>query len=91
MHKDELIHLHSLLVQIKKYFEGREEVEDDLFEDYESLEISPEHIHKSKSQHKHAIFVLGELLAQAMSDDDYFSETNRVEKRMKELAEKNTD
>lgn len=90
MHKDELIHLHSLLVEIKKYFEGEEELDDDVFQDYDELGTSPVHIHKSKSEHKHAIFVLGEELAERMADDE-FSETGRVEQRMNELAEENAD
>lgn len=90
MHKDELIHLHSLLVEIKKYFEEQEDVEEDLFEDYESLGTSPVHIHKSKSEHKHAIFVLGEQLAENMTDDEW-SEAGRVGERMNELAEENAD
>jgi hypothetical protein len=90
MHKDELIHLHSLLVEIKKYFETEEDVEGDLFTDYEELGTSPVHIHKSKSEHKHAIFVLGEQLADRMTDDE-FSDAGRVEQRMNELAEENAD
>lgn len=90
MHKDELIHLHSLLVEIKKYFEDQEDVDEDTFEDYESLGTSPVHIHKSKSEHKHAIFVLGEQLAENMTDDEW-SEAGRVGQRMNELAEENAD
>ncbi|MDY6775554.1 UPF0058 family protein [Halorutilales archaeon Cl-col2-1] len=90
MHKDELIHLHSLMVEVRKYFEENENVEGNPFEDYDSLGTSPVHIHKSKSEHKHAIFVLGEQLAETMSED-VFSETGRVGARMEELAEENAD
>ncbi|MFP4632049.1 MAG: UPF0058 family protein [Halobacteriota archaeon] len=90
MHKDELIHLHSLLVEIKKYFEGQEDTEDVAFDDYEALDTSPVHIHKSKSEHKHAIFVLGESLASQMAEDE-FSDQGRVEARMNELAEETAD
>ncbi|MFB6284605.1 MAG: UPF0058 family protein [Halobacteria archaeon] len=90
MHKDELIHLHSLLVEIKKYFEDHEDANGAEFEDYESLNTSPVHIHKSKSEHKHAIFALGEKLATEMSEEE-FSEKGRVEARMNELAEESAD
>jgi len=90
MHKDELIHLHSLLVEIKEYFEEQESVEGELFKDYEALGTSPVHIHKSKSEHKHAIFVLGEELAENMSADEW-DEAGRVGARMEELAEENAD
>ena len=84
MHKDELIHLHSLLVEIKKYFEDHEDVDEEIFEDYTSLNTSPVHIHKSKSEHKHAIFALGEKLADKMSE----KHSEEIEARMNELEEK---
>jgi len=85
MHKDELLELHGQLVVIKEYFESREDVADDRFEAYEALGVLPSHVHKSKSEHKHAVFVLGNALAEAMSDDE-FSNAGRISKRMSELA-----
>lgn len=86
MHKDELLELHEQLVIIKDYFEAREQVEDGLFEAYDMLDVRPSHVHKSKSEHKHAVFVLGNALAEAMSDDE-FSNAGRLSKRMAELAD----
>jgi hypothetical protein len=86
MHKDELLELHEQMVTIKDYFAAQEEVEDGLFEQYEELDVDPSHVHKSKSEHKHAVFVLGNALASAMSEDE-FSNAGRVGKRMEELAE----
>jgi hypothetical protein len=85
MHKDELLELHEQMVTIKNYFQAREEVEDGLFDPYDSLDVSPDDVHKSKSEHKHAVFVLGNALASAMSEDE-FSNAGRVGKRMEELA-----
>ncbi len=85
MHKDELIQLHTLMAQIKKYLESQG-VEHD-FGEYNSLAISPVHIHRSKAEHKHAIFVLGNHLASIISEDD-FSSTGRTSVRMQELADK---
>jgi hypothetical protein len=73
------------MVTIKNYFQAREEVEDGLFDPYDSLDVSPDDVHKSKSEHKHAVFVLGNALASAMSEDE-FSNAGRVGKRMEELA-----
>jgi hypothetical protein len=87
MHKEELIHLHTLMVQLKKFFEeemGRAE-----FAGYEALQISPVHIHRSKAEHKHAIFVLGNELAKTISDDE-FSGIGRTSARLQELANHNT-
>jgi hypothetical protein len=57
--KEELLHLHMLMVHIKKYYEGitNEEIET---ERYTALEISPVHIHKDKKAHKEALLTLGE-------------------------------
>lgn len=86
MKKDELIHLHSLLTQIRVYFEENGDA-DDAFEAYDSLGIGPEHVHKSKAEHRHAVFVLGNLLAEAMGETDELSERGRVKRRMEELAD----
>jgi hypothetical protein len=86
MHKDELLELHEQMVTIMNHFRAREEVDSALFEPYEQLGVDPSHVHKSKSEHKHAVFVLGNALATAMSDDE-FSNAGRVGKRMEELAE----
>jgi hypothetical protein len=86
MHKDELLELHEQMVIIKDNFAARENVDEGLFEKYENLDVDPSHVHKSKSEHKHAVFVLGNALASAMTDDE-FSNAGRVGKRMEELAD----
>jgi hypothetical protein len=48
--------------------------------------VTPDDVHKSKSEHKHAVFVLGNALATAMSEDE-FSDAGRISKRMQELAD----
>ena len=85
MHKDELLDLHEQMVLIKEYFESREDVPDGTFDAYDALDVDPSHVHKSKSEHKHAVFVLGNALAEAMSEDE-FSNAGRISKRMEELA-----
>lgn len=83
MHKDELIQLHTLMAQMKRYFECQGN--DYNFDEYQLLSISPVHIHRSKAEHKHAIFVLGNELASLISDDEY-SGVGRTSARMQELA-----
>lgn len=85
MHKDELIQLHTLMAQIKKYLESQGLEHD--FSEYEALAISPVHIHRSKAEHKHAIFVLGNHLASIMAEDEH-SSMGRTSVRMQELAER---
>jgi Predicted metal-binding protein len=85
MHKEELISLHKMLYEVKDYFE---EVNPDLkFSQYNALKITPSQLHKSKLEHKYAIFVLGNEIANAMKDVDYTS-SSRISARMKDLADK---
>ena len=86
MHKDELLELHEQMVAIMEYFRAQEDVDDALFEPYDQIDVSPDDVHKSKSEHKHAVFVLGNALASAMSEDE-FSDAGRISKRMEELAD----
>ena len=86
MHKDELLELHEEMVTIMDSFRAQKSVDSSLFDPYEELSVDPSHVHKSKSEHKHAVFVLGNALATAMSEDE-FSNAGRVGKRMKELAD----
>jgi hypothetical protein len=86
MHKDELLELHEEMVAIMEYFAERDEVPAEHFSTYHELDIDPSDVHKSKSEHKHAVFVLGNSLANAMSEDE-FSSAGRIGKRMKELAD----
>lgn len=57
--KEELLHLHMLLVHIRKYYEngGDGELPANRYED---LSITPVHIHKNKKCHKEAILTLGD-------------------------------
>jgi len=86
MHKDELLELHQQMVTVKNYFYDNGDLDDDDVAPYEQLEVNPSHVHKSKSEHKHAVFVLGNALATAMSEDE-FSNAGRIGKRMEELAD----
>ena len=86
MHKDELLELHEDMVDIKDQFIEFEGISAESFAAYEQLDVDPSHVHKSKSEHKHAVFVLGNALASAMSEGE-FSSAGRLSKRMKELAD----
>ncbi|MFY9799684.1 MAG: UPF0058 family protein [Methanoregula sp.] len=57
--KEELIHLHTLMMQIKKCYESvaNDEIPS---ERYNSLKITPLHLHKEKKAHKAAILTLGD-------------------------------
>ena len=77
--KEELLHLHMLMIHIKKYCENitNDEIHS---ERYSSLEISPGHIHKDKKAHKDALLTLGEEIITHIHEQswpvvNYFSHT----------------
>ncbi len=57
MKKQELIHLHGLLAEVSNQCAAWDNCQIDL-EEYESLGIRPTSIHKSKTDHKAAVFAL---------------------------------
>jgi len=59
MKKQELIHLHGLLAEVGGHFETHRDQELDL-ESYEALGVRPTSIHRSKTDHKAAVFALME-------------------------------
>lgn len=90
MHKDELIQMHTLLAQIKNHFEQQGAIQeanghgDQAFPKYDDLGISPLHVHRSKTDHKKAIFILSQELAEHISRGEY-SEPARVGNRLGEI------
>jgi hypothetical protein len=61
MKKTEIVHLHMLLAQFKKYCE-RTGLDCD-FTKYKEMSISPFQVNRSMKEHEQAIFVLGSELA----------------------------
>jgi len=74
MKKQELIHLHGLLAQVQNHYE--EETGETVKHDrYTSLGVQPTSIHKSKTDHKDAVFALAKGITSEMIDTE---ETGRV-------------
>lgn len=86
MHKDELLQLHSLLCQVKRFFHDAGLPAEAAFADYEDLEVSPQHIHKSKTDHKRAVFLLGKGMADLVMEDDP-DHRDRLKERFGRLAD----
>jgi hypothetical protein len=74
MKKQELIHLHGLLAQVQNHYEQEtgEAVDHDR---YTALGVQPTSIHKSKTDHKEAVFALAKGITSEMSERE---ETERV-------------
>ena len=65
MRKEELVHIHILLVQFKKYCEETGLIAD--LKNYDKLGISPFEMHRSKEEHKRAIMILCTELVAALN------------------------
>ncbi len=85
MHKEELISLHQMLIEVKEHLQQFNPDVD--FAEYDALRITPSQVHRSKMEHKYAIFVLGNAIAKAMKDVESPA-ADRMSARMHELAEK---
>ena len=81
MKKEELVQLHLLLAQLKNYCEENGSGCD--FTEYNELGISPLQVHRSKEEHKQALFVLGTELA-SMTAKIRFSKNKETLERMQE-------
>jgi len=69
MKKQELIHLHGLLAEVSNQYEAWTDEEPDL-DEYDSLGVRPTSIHKSKTDHKAAVFAIAEGITSEMEDGD---------------------
>jgi hypothetical protein len=62
MRKQELVQLHGLLVEITQFLVDQGTVSTDIWNEYESLGITPYSIHARKSEHEEAVLVLAATL-----------------------------
>jgi hypothetical protein len=69
MKKQELIHLHGLLAQVQNHYEAESgsEVEHD---EYAELGVKPTSIHKSKTDHKAAVFAIVNGITSEMTTEE---------------------
>ena len=65
MKKQELIHLHGLLAEVRNHYEQSNGTEID-DEHYRELGVRPTSIHKSKTDHKAAVFALADGITSEM-------------------------
>ena len=82
MQKEELLHLHLLMVQIKKYYES---VSGNTVSttDYDALQISPIHIHKNKNLHRVALLTLGnEIVSEMKASGNLHTHTTAADSQM---------
>jgi hypothetical protein len=58
-----------------------------LFKDYTALNISPHHIHRTKAEHKYAIFILAWRISKVLADNSDMIPRS-VANRLGEIAER---
>jgi hypothetical protein len=61
MKKQELIHLHGLLAEVSNNYEEYNDTTLD-YQEYDDLGVRPTSIHKSKTDHKAAVFALANCI-----------------------------
>jgi len=66
MKKQELIHLHGLLSEVRSEYADRGDLD---LSEYESYNVQPTSIHRSKTDHKTAVFKLAEGLASSFENE----------------------
>jgi hypothetical protein len=69
MKKQELIHLHGLLAEVHEQCEAWNDDEIDLTE-YNTLGVRPTSIHKSKTDHKAAVFKLAKGITGSVTTEE---------------------
>jgi len=68
MKKQELIHLHGLLAEVGDFYEAQTGMKLDL-EAYEGQSVRPTSIHRSKTDHKDAVFALAQGITKEMTEE----------------------
>lgn len=73
MRKQELIHLHGLLTEVAKHIEEEKGI-DVASDEYRELGVRPTSIHKSKTDHKEAVFALSSSVTSAKVEQQVVSD-----------------
>ena len=69
--KDELIQIHAFLLQLRAHLENMvENSNPQVFLSYEKLNIGPHKVHKSKKEHKLAVFELCKGIADLLQENN---------------------
>jgi hypothetical protein len=87
MQKDELIQIHTFLLQLKTHLNdmvnnkgGKE------FLSYDKLNVTPYQVYKSKREHKLAVFILSKEIASLLYNNNYPG-LDKISDRLGQLTE----
>ena len=88
MQKDELIQLHTFLLQLKTHLEDIVSDNGGLeFDPYRKLDVTPYQVYKSKREHKLAVFTLSKGIADLLSNNNCPG-LEKVSNRLKQMSER---
>jgi len=88
MQKDELIQLHTFLLQLKTHLEDIVEHNGGPeFHHYEKLDVTPYQVYKSKREHKLAVFTLSKGIACLMTNNNC-SGLEKISNRLDQMSER---
>jgi hypothetical protein len=88
MQKDELIQLHTFLLQLKTHLEdliGNNGIEE--FVIYNTLNVTPYQVYKSKREHTLAVFTLSRGIADLMTKNN-FTGLDKISSRLEMMSER---
>lgn len=86
MQKDELIQLHTFLYQVRNHLEQSCEEDCEEFQEYENLDITPYQVHKSKREHKLAVFILSKGIADILCNSHGNQGLEKISGRLDQMA-----
>jgi hypothetical protein len=88
MQKDELIQLHTFLLQLKTHLEDMVSDNGGLeFDPYRKLDVTPYQVYKSKREHKLAVFTLSKGIADLLSNNNCPG-LEKVSNRLRQMSER---
>ncbi len=86
MYKDELIYLHQFFIYLMRFLVDNG-VSSDYFREYIELGISPHHIHRTKAEHKYALFLLASEISYVLAENNEIIPRG-IAKKLKEIADR---
>jgi hypothetical protein len=88
MQKDELIQLHTFLLQLKTHLEDIVQNNGGVeFHAYVKLDVTPFQVYKSKREHKLAVFTLSKGIADLLSNNNCPG-LEKVSNRLEQMSER---
>ena len=88
MQKDELIQLHTFLLQLKTHLEeflGHDGIAE--FQRYQKLDVTPFQVYKSKREHTLAVFMLSKGIADLLANNECEGLDN-ISNRLENMSER---